>query len=178
MEAGKVKKSKINFNIDSEVVFFDHLQSESGKRMRNRTTLSKLFNFSGIEVTPAVALDYAKFKPDSNEKDTDRTIPIYSLDIKANLIKISNDGDVRQSIQPRVMAVYIPFEDQSEFPFIDTLMPDFNYFQLFNENRFIGNDRIGDTSKISYGIVAKRTRIQSGKDFFEFTLGQTLHLKG
>ena len=75
------------------------------------------------------------------------------------------------------MAVYIPFEDQSEFPFIDTLMPDFNYFQLFNENRFIGNDRIGDTSKISYGIVAKRTRIQSGKDFFEFTLGQTLHLK-
>ena len=171
------KKSKINFNIDSEVVFFDHLQSESGKRMRNRTTLSKLFNFSGIEVTPAVALDYAKFKPDANEKDTDRTIPIYSLDIKANLIKISNDGDVRQSIQPRVMAVYIPFEDQSEFPFIDTLMPDFNYFQLFNENRFIGNDRIGDTSKISYGIVAKRTRIQSGKDFFEFTLGQTLHLK-
>jgi len=171
------KKSKINFNIDSEVVFFDHLQNESGKRMRNRTTLSKLFNFSGIEVTPAVALDYAKFKPDANEKDTDRTIPIYSLDIKANLIKISNDGDVRQSIQPRVMAVYIPFEDQSEFPFIDTLMPDFNYFQLFNENRFIGNDRIGDTSKISYGIVAKRTRIQSGKDFFEFTLGQTLHLK-
>ena len=73
--------------------------------------------------------------------------------------------------------MYIPFEDQSEFPFIDTLMPDFNYFQLFNENRFIGNDRIGDTSKISYGIVAKRTRIQSGKDFFEFTLGQTLHLK-
>ena len=42
--------------------------------MRNRTTLSKLFNFGGIEVTPAVALDYAKFKSDSNEKDTDRTI--------------------------------------------------------------------------------------------------------
>ena len=39
------KKSKINFDIDSEIVFFDHLQSESGKRMRNRTTLSKLFNF-------------------------------------------------------------------------------------------------------------------------------------
>ena len=55
--------------------------------MRNRTTLSKLFNFSGIEVTPAVALDYAKFKPDANKKDTDRTIPIYSLDIKANLYK-------------------------------------------------------------------------------------------
>jgi LPS-assembly protein len=171
------KNSKINLNVDSEVVFFEHLQSESGKRIRNLTTLSKLFNFSGIEVRPAVSLDYAKFNPDSNKEDTDRTIPIYSLDIKANLIKITNDGDIRQLIQPRVMAVYIPFEDQSEFPFIDTLIPDFNYFQLFNENRFIGNDRIGDTSKISYGIVAKRTRIQSGKDFFEFTLGQTLHLK-
>ena len=171
------KESKINLNIDSELVFFDHLQSESGERISNRTTLSKLFNFNGIEVRPAVAIDYAKFKPDSNEKDANRTIPIYSLDIKANLIKITNDGVIRRSIQPRIMAVYIPFEDQSDFPFIDTLMPDFNYFQLFNENRFIGNDRIGDTSKISYGIVAKRTRIQSGKDFFEFTLGQTLHLK-
>ena len=171
------KESKINLNIDSELVFFDHLQSESGERISNRTTLSKLFNFNGIEVRPAVAIDYAKFKPDSNEKDANRTIPIYSLDIKANLIKITNNGVIRRSIQPRIMAVYIPFEDQSDFPFIDTLMPDFNYFQLFNENRFIGNDRIGDTSKISYGIVAKRTRIQSGKDFFEFTLGQTLHLK-
>lgn len=171
------KESKINLNIDSELVFFDHLQSESGERISNRTTLSKLFNFSGIEVRPAVAIDYAKFKPDSNEKDANRTIPIYSLDIKANLIKITNNGVIRRSIQPRIMAVYIPFEDQSDFPFIDTLMPDFNYFQLFNENRFTGNDRIGDTSKISYGIVAKRTRIQSGKDFFEFTLGQTLHLK-
>jgi len=171
------KESKINLNIDSELVFFDHLQSESGERISNRTTLSKLLNFSGIEVRPAVAIDYAKFKPDSNEKDANRTIPIYSLDIKANLIKITNNGVIRRSIQPRIMAVYIPFEDQSDFPFIDTLMPDFNYFQLFNENRFTGNDRIGDTSKISYGIVAKRTRIQSGKDFFEFTLGQTLHLK-
>ena len=171
------KESKINLNIDSELVFFDHLQSESGERISNRTTLSKLFNFSGVEVRPAVAIDYAKFKPDSNEKDANRTIPIYSLDIKANLIKITNNGVIRRSIQPRIMAVYIPFEDQSDFPFIDTLMPDFNYFQLFNENRFIGNDRIGDTSKISYGIVAKKTRIQSGKDFFEFTLGQTLHLK-
>jgi len=171
------KNSKINFDIDSELVFFDRLQSESGKRIRNRTSLSKLFNFSGIEVKPTVGLDYAKFKPDSNEADAKRAIPIFSLDIKANLIKTSNDGSVRHSIQPRVMVVHIPFEDQSDFPFIDTLMPDFNYFQLFNENRFIGNDRIGDTSKISYGFVAKRTRINSGKDFFEFTLGQTLHLK-
>ena len=171
------KKSKINFDIDSEVVFFDRLQSESGKRIRNRTTLSKLFNFSGIEFKPAVGVDYAKFNRDSNGADSKRTIPIYSLDIKANLLKISNDDGIRRSLQPRVLAVYIPYVDQSDFPIIDTLIPDFNYFQLFNENRFIGDDRIGDTSKISYGVVAKRTRIQSGKDFFEFTLGQTLHLK-
>ena len=31
--------------------------------------------------------------------------------------------------------------------------------------------------KISYGVVAKRTRVQSGKDIFEFTFGQTLHLR-
>ncbi len=171
------KESNIIFNVDSEIIFFDHLKSESGKRLKNRTTLSKIFNLSGIEVKPSLGLDYAKFESDSNEIDTKRTMPIYSLDIKANLIRISDDGGIRHSLQPRMMAVHIPYEDQSEFPYIDTIIPDFNYFQLFNENRFIGNDRLGDTSKISYGVVAKRTRIQSGKDFFEFTFGQTLHLK-
>ena len=171
------KESNINFNVDSEIIFFDHLQSQSGKRLKNQTTLSKIFNFSGIEVKPSLGLDYAKFESDSNEADAKRTIPIYSLDIKANLIRISDDGDIRDTLQPRVMAVHIKYEDQSDFLFIDTIIPDFNYFQLFNQNRFIGNDRLGDTSKISYGLVAKRTQIESGKDFFEFTFGQTLHLK-
>ena len=171
------KESNINFNVDSEIVFFDHLQSESGKRLKNRTTLSKIFNLKGIEVQPSLGLDYAKFESDSNETEAKRTLPIYSLDIRANLIRISDDGDIRHSLQPRVMAVHIPYEDQSDFPFIDTIIPDFNYFQLFNQNRFIGNDRLGDTSKISYGLVAKRTRVQSGKDIFEFTFGQTLHLR-
>ena len=126
---------------------------------------------------PSLGLDYAKFESDSNETEAKRTLPIYSLDIRANLIRISDDGDIRHSLQPRVMAVHIPYEDQSDFPFIDTIIPDFNYFQLFNQNRFIGNDRLGDTSKISYGVVAKRTRVQSGKDIFEFTFGQTLHLR-
>ncbi|MBI32676.1 MAG: hypothetical protein CMD98_02260 [Gammaproteobacteria bacterium] len=178
------KESNINLDVNAELISFDHFQNKGGKRIRNRTTLSKIFNFSGIKVKPSIGIDYAKFKADSIgfrpehiEADAKRTIPIYSLDVRANLIKISNDDDIRHSLQPRVMAVHIPYEDQSDFPFIDTLMPDFNYFQLFNENRFIGNDRIGDTSKISYGIVAKRTRIQSGKDLIEFTLGQTLHLR-
>ena len=180
----QAKDSNINLDVDAELISFDSLQSESGKRIRNRATLSKLFDFSGIKVKPSIGIDYARFKPDSIElnpgdieENAKRTIPIYSLDIRANLIRISNDGDMRHSLQPRVMAVHIPYEDQSDFPFIDTLMPDFNYFQLFNENRFIGNDRIGDTSKISYGLVAKRTQIQSGKDLFKFTLGQTLHIR-
>ena len=171
------KESNINFNVDSEIIFFDHLQNESGKRLKNRTTLSKIFNLNGIEVKPSLGLDYSNFESDSNEIDAKRTMPIYSLDIKANLIRISDDGEIRHSLQPRAMAVHIPYKDQSDFPFIDTIIPDFNYFQLFNQNRFIGNDRLGDTSKISYGVVAKRTKIRSGKDLFEFTFGQTLHLK-
>ena len=75
------KESNINFNVDSEIVFFDHLQSESGKRLKNRTTLSKIFNLKGIEVQPSLGLDYAKFESDSNETEAKRTLPIYSLDI-------------------------------------------------------------------------------------------------
>ena len=163
--------------LNSEVVFFDHLQYESGQRLKNRVTLSRIFNMEGIRVKPSIGIDHAKFDSDLSNSENKRTVPIYSVDIDANFIKISNDGNIRHSVHPRLMVVHIPFRDQSNFPLIDTLQPDFNYFQLFEENRFVGNDRIGDTSKVSYGITSKRTELQTGRDLFEFTIGQTLHFK-
>ena len=171
------KNNGANLEINSEVVFFDHLQYESGQRLKNRVTLSRIFNMEGIRVKPSIGIDHAKFDSDLSNSENKRIVPIYSLDIDANFIKISNDGNIRHSIHPRLMVVHIPFRDQSNFPLIDTLQPDFNYFQLFEENRFVGNDRIGDTSKVSYGITSKRTELQTGRDLFEFTIGQTLHLK-
>ena len=52
-----------------------------------------------------------------------------------------------QTLEPRAYYVYIPYERQNDAPVFDTALDDFNFSQLFAENRYIGNDRIGDANQ-------------------------------
>ena len=38
---------------------------------------------------------------------------------------------------------------QNQLPVFDTALDDFNFAQLFTENRYLGNDRIGDTNQLT-----------------------------
>jgi LPS-assembly protein len=53
-----------------------------------------------------------------------------------------------QTLEPRAMYTYIPFRQQSQLPVFDTVQDDFNFAQLFIENR-------------SSGTTASATRISS-----------------
>src|SRR6185312_13867998 len=45
-----------------------------------------------------------------------------------------------QTLEPRAFYVYIPYRNQNNAPVFDTALDDFNFSQLFAENRYIGND--------------------------------------
>ena len=122
-----------------------------------------------------MGLDYAKFESDSMKQKPKETLPIYSLDIRANLIRISDDGDIRHSLQPRVMAVHILYEDR-DFPLSIQLSQTLIIFSSLI--------KIDSSAMIDWAIHLnqlwrgrKKDSVQSGKDIFEFTFGQTLHLR-
>lgn len=85
-----------------------------------------------------------------------RTIPIVSLDSGLYLERTLDGGKYRQTLEPRFYYLYIPYVNQSNFPNFDTIVPDFNFSNLFLHNRFFGADRIGDANQAT---IATTTRL-------------------
>jgi len=72
--------------------------------------------------------------------------------------------------------VYVPFRDQSELPVFDTIMPDLNLVQLYQKNRFLGVDRVGDTDQVSIGITSRVLDVNTGEELVSATIGQARFL--
>jgi LPS-assembly protein len=105
------------------------------------------------------------------------TVPIASLD--AGLVFEREDRifdtDIIQTLEPRAFYVYIPFRKQDQTPVFDTALDDFNFTQLFSENRYLGNDRIGDANELTLALTsrfldpgtgAERLRVAVGERFY------------
>jgi LPS-assembly protein len=81
-----------------------------------------------------------------------------------------------QTIEPRLLYVHVPYEDQTTLPVFDTILPDLNLVQLYRENRFLGVDRIADTDQLSVGITTRIMETGSGRELMSATIGQALYL--
>ena len=78
-----------------------------------------------------------------------------------------------QTIEPRLLYVHVPFEDQSDIPVFDTITPDLNLIQLYRKNRYLGVDRIADTDQVSLGITTRVLDVSTGRELIAATIGQT-----
>lgn len=106
----------------------------------------------------------------------DRTMPILSLD--SGLI-FDRDVAVRgerftQTLEPRAMYVYVPFRDQTRLPNFDSIFTDFSFIQIFNENRFSGNDRINDANRVTLGLTSRFLEANTGKERLSLSIGQQI----
>lgn len=61
----------------------------------------------------------------------------------------------RQTLEPRLFYLYVPFENQSDVPAFDSAYMIFNVDQLFRTNRFSGFDRIGDANQLVMGLSTR-----------------------
>jgi LPS-assembly protein len=113
--------------------------------------------------------------PAAPDRHLNRVVPISSLD--SGLI-FERDGarfldqDFVQTLEPRAYYVYIPFRDQSKIPAFDTAIDDFNFSQLFTENRYLGSDRIGDASQLTLAALSRLLDPANGEERLRFAVGQ------
>jgi LPS-assembly protein len=82
-----------------------------------------------------------------------------------------------QTLEPRAMYTYIPFRNQNQLPVFDTVLDDFNFTQLFSENRFIGGDRVGDTSQLALAVTSRLLDPATGAERFRFAVGQRFYFE-
>jgi LPS-assembly protein len=135
----------------------------------------------GYFLTPRIGMHYAHYNLENTALGQDKgqsvRVPWGSVDgglIFERGTTLLGESH-RQTLEPRVYYVKAPFRDQSAVPLFDTTLADLNYTQLFSENRFVGGDRFGDTSRLT---VAATSRIlgEQGQEKFRATLGQLYYL--
>jgi LPS-assembly protein len=81
-----------------------------------------------------------------------------------------------QTLEPRAYYVYVPYRNQDNLPVFDTGLADFNFPQLFTENRFGGGDRFGDANHVTLAVTSRFLQSE-GQEAFRATLGQRYYLR-
>ena len=135
-------------------------------------------------ITPKASVHYAKYRLDEDyldptrlqERSMSRTIPTLSLDAGLVFEREASffGSDMTQTLEPRLFYVYTPYKDQDRFPVFDSGEPSFGYAQLFEPNRFVGDDRIADANDLT-AAVTSRFLEASGAERMRLTIGQRYH---
>ena len=106
-------------------------------------------------------------------------VPVTSLD--AGLIFEREwsifGANLVQTLEPRAFYTYIPFRNQNQLPVFDTVFDDFNFTQLFSENRFIGGDRFGDTNQLALALTSRLLDPGTGAERLRVAVGQRFYFE-
>jgi LPS-assembly protein len=132
-----------------------------------------MLNASSYQLDYQAATDPLAAKPPTS---LSRVLPTFSLDSGLVFERDTTlfGKAITQTLEPRLFYVYTPYKDQSAFPNFDSAESGFNFAQIFNENRFIGSDRISDANQVTAAITsrfieangAERLRLSLGERFY------------
>ena len=172
----------LDLTIPGEYVRFAHSSLVEGARTSFNPALSMPFLAPGYFVTPKIGMRSAKYDlsrvgPGQPERQS-VNVPYGSVDGGLIFERGMNlfGENLTQTLEPRFFYVYAPYRAQDQIPLFDTTLADFNYAQLFTENRFAGGDRFGDANQVT---IAATSRIlgAGGQEMFRATLGQRYYFK-
>ena len=171
----------LDYRLNSEAAYFTRDNSVDGLRVYAEPQASLPLNLNGIYITPKVGLDVTAYRLNDAPVGTDsrptRTAPKFSINSGAVFDRLAGENNKwLMTLEPRAQYTYIPFREQDDLPVFDTIIADFNLIQLFRENRFVGYDRLGDTSQLSIGVTTRLLDPASGQEFLTATIGQTQFL--
>jgi LPS-assembly protein len=163
--------------LPAEYVNFTHDTLVEGARSTLAPTLAAPFQAPGWFVTPKVGVrqvSYALNRAAPGQPQAPQlTVPWGSLD--SGLVferdTTSFGAGSTQSLEPRLFYVYVPYRNQDSIPIFDTALADFNYPQLFTENRFVGGDRFGDANQLTAALTSRILNV-NGQEMLRATVGQ------
>ncbi len=134
----------------------------------------------GWYVTPKMQLHATSYKFDSplvnGSTTASRVVPTFSLDSGLQYERKANyfGRDFTQTLEPRAFYVRTPYRDQTLLPNYDSGANDFNFATIFNENAFVGNDRISDASLLTLGVTSRLISPDTGAEAARFGVAQRL----
>lgn len=173
----------VDLALAGEFVKFHHPTSVVGSRLTAYPSASWPLILPGAYLTPKLGVHATSYSLERNPVGTpgamQRTLAIASLD---GGLTFERDAAFlgerfRQTLEPRLYYLYVPYREQSRIPLFDTGLADFNYVQMFSENLFNGGDRIADANQITVAATTRILAPGSGQEMLKATIGQRHYLQ-
>ena len=155
----------------------------NGQRSYAQAQVSLPLLAPGYFIKPKLQLHATNYQLDSplttGVTTASRIVPTVSLD--SGLIFERNAGyfgrNFTQTLEPRAFYTYTPFRNQSALPNYDSGATDFNFASIYNENPFVGNDRIADNNLLTLGATSRLLDPVTGAEAVRMAFAQRLRFK-
>lgn len=164
----------------SELANYTHPTLVSGQRAIVYPSVALPFRRSYGYVVPKFGYHMTRYNVGDNSSglaDATRLVPISSVDAGLFFDRDMTWGGraFQQTLEPRLYYLNVPFRDQSQLPNFTTAEKDFNFAQLFTDNRFVGGDRIGDANQLAMAVSTRLIESETGLERFRAALGQVYY---
>jgi LPS-assembly protein len=166
-------------NVVNEYVDFRHPSKVNGQRQVIYPSVTyALLNDPGFYLNPKLGVHNTRYTlGDNNSANTPnsaRTLPIFSVDSGMTFERdlAFGDGEYVQTLEPRAYYVKIPYQDQSFLPNFDSSQARLSFAQMFTENRFFGNDRIGDANMMTAAVTTRLIDNEGGVERLRVAVGE------
>lgn len=173
----------LRLGFSGEYTRFRHDTLTNGERLSLRPYLSLPLRRSWGHLIPRVSLNYGNYRLDEDADPANATpdyfVPAYSLDGGLVFERETHwfGTPALQTLEPRLFALYAPFDDQSEIPDFDSADLSLSFSNLFKENRFTGRDRFGDAKQLAVGLTSRWYQSDNGMERLRASIGQIYYAK-
>ncbi|MBI5450211.1 MAG: LPS assembly protein LptD [Gammaproteobacteria bacterium] len=170
----------LTFKFGSEYVQFVQPVLPDGQRLHLSTELGKSYGNEAWFLMPSLQLNHTIYNVEGSPDELSRTVPIFSVDSGVFLdrfIKRNQDTKWLQTLEPRLYYLYAPFTNQLNLPVFDTGLPELSYTQMFRNNRFSGNDRIGDANQVTMAATSRLREQDSGRTLLLASMGNIYYFE-
>ena len=169
-------REALRFELDSELVAFERDEGVEGTRLDLYPRLSLPLFRPAYYLEPSLGLHHTQYDLDRGEdRSPERTTAIVSLE--GGLIFERRGARWRQTLEPRLFYLYVPFEEQDELPRFDTRDFTFSFGQLFRPNRFSGADRQGDANQLSLALTTRLLDPRNGRELLDASIGTIVYFR-
>ena len=174
-DANKRLQDWFEAGVKSELVDFDHDDAITGTRVDLYPYVAFPIERAAWYVRPEIGVRHTTYDLDRDQDDSpSRTTEIASLDAGMFFDRYFtwNDQALRQTLEPRLFYLYVPYENQDDIPLFDTQELTFGFGQLFRTNRFSGADRQIDANQLTLALSSSIIDDADGDTLMRASVGQ------
>jgi LPS-assembly protein len=183
VKANPVAFGALEAQAEGQYSRFTHPTLEKGERTVFYPQVSLPFIRPGYYITPKIGLHMTRYQLDQRAVNLpttlSRNLPVLTLDAGMVFERETRLFGNRwtQTLEPRLYYLNIPHKKQGDYPLFDSSLADFNFAQIFSENRFSGYDRINNARQLTAALTSRLIDPESGGERLRAMVGQRYYFE-